>query len=423
LHHSFVDSGGGGGGLSTIISVGESGDGSNSLDAGFSLESLLSDAIDGSLKDEATGGEVEGEDGSVADENSMLSAASGNSSPSRRRRQVGSTLDEREESSMASSKIEEGSEGERFPLIDAIPVPISKGFVLQPLPPQLTAQASEGDEGGGFGRDDPPWIGGDGDEANKEVKGGKADEKEDEGEKKKYAKEEKDGGKPLSPDSAQGRELMLNFASPLSPESPKDNVAIMVDGKEIGKVRESVVTGSLLQDLLEDEAKEKEKEKMEVEVEGLGFSLQGILHAEADEVVLEANSNEVDDAAMHDVEKVWPDRRPNLFFSLAKSQFISGEVAQALGSLKKCAEIAEQHKDATNNKSAVDTWAYKTLLANLANSLQRGSDSLNYQIDAPVEDVIDSYFPEDEEDEEDNPPLRHRRALTRSITATLRCHL
>jgi len=398
LEDSFIDSGGGG--LSTIVSVGESDTGeggSNRLDAGFSLESLLSDV--------AMDDEVEKKDATEADpvdDSSMFSGASGNTSPSRRHRRVGSSLDDRDESSLASSKVDEGTEidgeteGDKQRQIDAIPVPISKGFVLQPLPEVLFAEDEGG--GGGFGRDDPPWIGGESEEGGEGGKEGKKnDNKKAEGEGEcKDGVDGADDAKIGSPEPSAST-VNLNLTSPLSPESLKENVAILVDGKEIGKVRESF-TKNMLQDLLEEEAKEKGEEEEE-EAGGIGgFSLKGFLDDEAEE---EEEEDKKADESWNVVETIWPDKRSTLYLSLAKSQFLSGEFPIALGTLKKCAKIDMEHKDVANNKTVIGTWAYKTLLANLANSLQRGSDSLEYQIDSPVEDVIDAFFPEGEEDEDE----------------------
>ena len=292
---------------------------------------------------------------------------------------VGSDLLSQEKDGDDGSMSSVQSRAAKYPQIKAIPIPVPRGFVLQGF-------RGNGDSSG-FGRDDPPWIG------EKELSGGdkKAKEKE-----KQHARESTLGKEDQNASlvTSLGADLPSSALSPLSPAalspSPeKDNMSIMVNGKEIGKVRESVVTGSLLADLLFEETEEKAKAQPKPK----GSVLSGLLNAE---VEAETPSSSPPQAPEPDtVQSIWPDKRASLYFQLAKAQFKCGETKNALEALNKGAEVS-------SSLDLINSWPYKTLLSNLTNTLQRGSNSLDFQIEAPMDEVIDSFFPEEEGDDEDS---------------------
>ena len=140
----------------------------------------------------------------------------------------------------------------RYPINDAIPLPVPTGFMLQGFRDEGKAV--------GFGRDDPEWIGGEDINFNPNTEKKKKKKKE-----KKTGDFEEDRGEPENDDTNTDI-LNSDDANVSTDDKPSkeidspEKMSIIVDGKEIGKVRESVVTGSALAELLFEEAEEKDKE-------------------------------------------------------------------------------------------------------------------------------------------------------------------
>ncbi|GMH50454.1 hypothetical protein TL16_g00775 [Triparma laevis f. inornata] len=280
-----------------------------------------------------------------------------------------------DESSLASSSNKNDDESTvmsrmvRYPQINAIPIPVPNGFVL-------TAFENEG-YAVGFGRDDPPWIGGE--DVNDDGKPKSEEKKSTEDEKEENIDEDKQTVEMTgSPDAKETS----------SPTDSPEKMSIIVDGKEIGKVRESVVTGSALAELLFEEAEEN-REKETTEEEG---SFANLLFANAEATppatALQDSATPLPDP----MTTIWRDKRPSLFLQLAKSQFKSGETENAIRTLHKGIEVSAESVDS----GIVRSWGYVTLMANLTDTIQRGSEELKFMIDTPVDDVIDSFFPEED---------------------------
>ena len=278
---------------------------------------------------------------------------------------------------------EEQSAGVKYPQLMAIPVPISKGFVLQGL--TKDTGDSDGRESG-FGRDDPPWISGEGG-----LSGGAA-----------KSPRRKNGGSGTAEDDDDGEASRTPEKKPASPPgsipqikdaggSPEENVSILVNGKEIGRVTESVITGNMLQDLLNEEAENKGKKIQDSAV--ASNSLQNLLFEKSQEEQEVEEGEKKEEEDLSKVTCVWPDKRPSLHLQLAKAQFLCGESANVLQTLRVASDIAKEHEPGT---TAIDSWSYRTLLSNVTNTLQRGSDTLDFQISCPIEEIIDSFFPEPE---------------------------
>ncbi|GMH89857.1 hypothetical protein TrST_g9248 [Triparma strigata] len=416
VEDSFIESGGGG--LSTIVSGGSEEDNSS---VQFSLESFLMESADNDDLEEQEQQEQQAREAQPEEQKQRKPHEQGEQPPKTlpgRRRNVrrldevpsspnnsaafsglsnpvdamsnfsGSNNDD--ESSLASSNrnddesaVSAMSKAPRYPQINAIPIPVPNGFVL-------SAFGNESDAVG-FGRDDPPWIGGeDINVSGKPLAAAKTSE--DATSPPPQSKDVPSDSNPSSPDGKETSDAV---------ESP-EKMSIIVDGKEIGKVRESVVTGSALAELLLEEAEEKEKTENENANEG--SALTSLLFAEAD--TPPASAPQAPSAAAPAVDSmvtIWPDKRPSLYLQLAKSQFKSGETENAIKSLEKGIQVSS-----SSNSDIVKSWPYKTLLSNLTNTLQRGSDELKFQIETPVDDVIDSFFPEegsnsDDEEEEEEP--------------------
>jgi hypothetical protein len=153
----------------------------------------------------------------------------------------------------------------------------------------------------------------------------------------------------------------------MSPSPEKDSVSVMVNGQEVGKVRESLVTSSMLQDLLDDEAEAK----------------SATASAAASPRPSSPPSPPASPAEDLDaIIPVWPDKRPSVHFQLAKAQFLCGETSNSLTSLQAAIELKPA--------GITDNYQYSTLLSNLTNTLQRGSEGLEFLIDCPSEEVSSS---------------------------------
>ncbi|GMI25315.1 hypothetical protein TeGR_g565, partial [Tetraparma gracilis] len=230
-------------------------------------------------------------------------------------------------------------------LYAAVPIPVpSDGFVLSDF--RRDALAGGIDAAPAFGRDDPPWIG--------------------------TSPPSRPGTAPSPPSTPPPAASPVVLDLGMSPSPEKDSVSVMVNGQEVGKVRESVVTSSMLQDLLDDEAEAK----------------SATASAAASPRPSSPPSPPASPAEDLDaIIPVWPDKRPSVHFQLAKAQFLCGETSNSLTSLQAAIELKPA--------GITDNYQYSALLSNLTNTLQRGSEGLEFLIDCPSEEVVETFFPPD----------------------------